>query len=466
MDIFENKVINFIERHQLLRNNEHILVGVSGGPDSLALLHFLSKYKEQWGITVSCAHVDHMFRGKESYLEMKYVEDLCKQWNIPFFGTRINVPKEMAKRPGSAESIARDLRYEFFHSVMQEHDIPTLALAHHGDDQIETILMRLTRGTSVGAAAGIRVKRPFSNGFLIRPFLCVTKDEIVAYCERQGLKPVYDATNEMDIYTRNRFRRTILPFLKNENPNVHMQFQRFSEQLAEDDRYLMKLATDLFHQAVKIESDRIVLHRGTINERPISLQRRCIQLILNYLYKEDVPVHLTSIHIDSILELLKKEHPSKKLNLPKGLLVHLSYEYCLFSFNVKKTTPYLITWNKGETITLPNGGQLLMKEKHDSSGEGNDCFYLPKSISFPIYIRTRKKGDRIQLKGAKNQSQKIKDVFINEKVPIYKRDEWPIVTDRDDNILWVPLLKKSIFEAPDNERQEAILLKYKLQNHV
>jgi len=107
-----------------------------------------------------------------------------------------------------------------------------------------------------------------------------------------------------------------------------------------------------------------------------------------------------------------------------------------------------------------------MKEKHDSSGEGNDCFYLPKSISFPIYIRTRKKGDRIQLKGAKNQSQKIKDVFINEKVPIYNRDEWPIVTDRDDNILWVPLLKKSIFEAPDNERQEAILLKYKLQNHV
>ena len=87
MDTFENKVINFIERHQLLRNNEHILVGVSGGPDSLALLHFLNKYKEQWGITVSCAHVDHMFRGKESYLEMKYVEDLCKQWNIPFLET-------------------------------------------------------------------------------------------------------------------------------------------------------------------------------------------------------------------------------------------------------------------------------------------------------------------------------------------------------------------------------------------
>ena len=114
---------------------------------------------------------------------------------------------------------------------MQKYDIPLLALAHHGDDQIETILMRLTRGTEQEAAAGIRAARPFENGTVIRPFLTVTKDEIEEYNEFHQLKPVYDPTNKMNIYTRNRFRNTILPFLKQENPNVHLHFQRFSEQL-------------------------------------------------------------------------------------------------------------------------------------------------------------------------------------------------------------------------------------------
>ena len=465
MDTFETKVINFIERHQLLGKKDRVLVGVSGGPDSLALLYFLNRYKEQLGVSVFCAHLDHMFRGKESYEEMKYVEQICQQWNIPFFGTRINVPEEMARRPGSPESIAREVRYEFFESVMQKGKIHVLALGHHGDDQIETILMRLTRGTSVGAAAGIHVKRPFSGGFLIRPFLCVTRDEIIAYCHKHGLEPVYDSTNTMDIYTRNRFRKNVLPFLKSENPQVHIHFQRFSEHMVEDESYLQQQAKELFQKTVTKQDEQWIVKRDQLVKAPIPLQRRSIQILLNYLYKREVSLYVTNTHVDMILDLLEKQHPSKKINLPKGLVASLSYDECMFSFQEKEPISYFYTWNKGETITLPNGAQLTMTENQDGKVDGKDCFYLPKTISFPLYIRTRKKGDRIQLKGKKDQSQKIKAVFINEKIPRQERDEWPIVTDQNDQILWVPLLKKSKFEASHSEKKEAILLQYIVKNN-
>lgn len=465
MSTLETKVVSFIKRHQLIEEHDRVLVGVSGGPDSLALLHFLNQNKERFGYSIYCAHVDHMFRGLESYKDMKYVESLCQQWNIPFFGTRINVPEEMARRPGSPESIARELRYEFFASIMKKENFNVLALGHHGDDQIETILMRLTRGTTVGAAAGIRVKRPFSSGILIRPFLCVTRDEIIAYCKQHSLEPVYDATNEMDIYTRNRFRKTILPFLKAENPQVHIHFQRYSEHLADDEDYLHEQAEKLFKDIVVVKEDQLILQRDLFVSAPRPLQRRVIQILLNYLYKKDISLYITYTHIDMIMELLEKQHPSKKIHLPQGLIASLSYDQCIFSFQNEEPAPYFFKWNKGETIVLPNGAKFIMIDQHDGLEDGMDCFYLPKTVSFPLYIRTRKEGDRIQLKGKKRQTQKIKSLFINEKIPLHLRDEWPIVTDQNDVILWVPLLKKSRFEACNLERKEAILLKYILNNN-
>ena len=183
---------------------------------------------------------------------------------------------------------------------MEKDNIPNLALGHHGDDQIETILMRLTRGSELKAAAGIQVKRPFATGTIIRPFLCVTKAEIEDYIQRNNLKPVYDHTNQLDIYTRNRFRNHILPFLKSENKNVHIHFQQFSEQMLEDEKFLMDLAKETYNKVVNKECKMVtyLLNLIEFKKAPFPLQRRCIQLILNYLYKGKLPKDLTSIHID------------------------------------------------------------------------------------------------------------------------------------------------------------------------
>lgn len=459
MNEFEEKVKKFISRHELIQKGSSILVGVSGGPDSLALLYFLKKHIEYYDISISVAHMDHMLRGKQSYEELLYVKSICQEWNIPFESIQVNVYEKSKEKYGSTEAIARELRYDFFQSVMEKNNIPNLALGHHGDDQIETILMRLTRGSELKATAGIQVKRPFASGTIIRPFLCVTKAEIENYIRRNNLKPVYDHTNQLDIYTRNRFRNHVLPFLKSENKNVHIHFQQFSEQMLEDEKFLMDLAKETYNKVINKECNGdLSVNLIELKKAPFPLQRRCIQLILNYLYKSKLPKDLTSIHIESILEMVDKNKPSGRIDLPQKLKVYRSYDFCIFTYREQTKEPYFYKWYKGESIDLPNGRQLVFKEGIVPNTYGPDIFILDKKTKFPLYVRTRKNGDRIRIKGV--GTKKIKSLFIDLKIPKQDRDKWPIVTDQDDNILWVPGLKKSIYEASDLKKGSTTFLQY------
>ena len=460
MSDLEKKVKQFIDRHKLIQKGSSVLVGVSGGPDSLALLYFLNKHKEMYDITLTVAHVDHMLRGNQSFEELLYVKNICKDWDIPFEGVQVNVNEISKESSSSIEVIAREVRYDFFQSVMKKRSISTLALGHHGDDQIETILMRLTRGSELKAAAGIQVKRPFATGTIIRPFLCVTKSEIEDYIKMNNLIPVYDHTNEEDIYTRNRYRNHILPFLKSENKNVHIHFQQFSEQMLEDEFFLMDLAKKTYNKVVSKEKNGdLTLNLIEFRKAPFPLQRRCIQLILNYLYNGELPKDLTSIHIDSIFELIDKTKPSGQIDLPQNLKVYRSYDLCVFTFHVQTKKPYFLKWDKGKTLELPNGRQLFMKEGSVPDDIGQNVFILDENTEFPLYVRTRKNGDRIRIKGV--GTKKIKSLFIDLKIPHNERDVWPIVTDQEDNILWVPGLRKSIYEASDFTTGEKVILQYK-----
>lgn len=457
---FEKKVTEFIKRNHLLNKGTSVLIGVSGGPDSLALLHFFTKIQKEWDLRLMVVHVDHMFRGEQSYHEMKYVEKICQEWDIPFIGKQINVPLELTKKKGGSQVIAREMRYSFFEKIMQEHEIPHLAIAHHGDDQIETMLMRMTRGSNLPAVAGMKAKRPFGNGFVIRPFLCVTKEEIEQYCQKHHLKPVYDPTNFKEIYTRNRFRMHVLPFLKEENHHVHIHFQRLSEFLLEDHEYLMKLALEEINKIIVKKEDMIELNICDFLQLPLPLQRRGIQIILNYLSKENSPKILSVIHIQAILDLLRKKSATKRLNLPNQLQVIRSYDLCIFKYSFDEPISYCYEWSQDETVLLPNGDQLVMKKVKEEEKKGDDIFYVDSSsIPFPLYVRTRQDGDRITQKGT-GGTKKVKDIFIDEKIPLHKRDEWPIITDAKGTILWIPLLKKSIFEADKKTGDQIVKLIY------
>lgn len=442
---FEDRVAQFIDEHRLIRPKMRIVVGVSGGSDSMALLHYLNSRREKDALVLIACSVDHGLRGEASYQDLQFVASFCRQKDILFYGEHVNVPEYLASHHLSSESAGRKLRYRVFEKAMAAYQADALALAHHGDDQIETMLMRQVRGSFGISRQGIPVKRDFAGGQIIRPFLTQTKAEIAAYCRDQGVASRLDETNDSEKFTRNRFRKHILPFLKKENPKVHLRFQYESERIAEDEQLLLQLAREGVNKAVlKKEKDEAVLSLPALFEMPPSLQRRAIHLILSYLYdNRDIPPLHQSIHIETLINLLRSRRPSGVEYFPKGLVARKSYDRCAIGFR-----PALPPKDYNIRLIIPgrtrfSAGMITAEFMRDGVGcdEGPGCFIFDFSrVKSPLRVRTRRSGDRMKPKGM-DGSQKIKDIFINEKIDREKRFIWPLVVDGDDTILWVPLLR-------------------------
>ena len=443
--MLEEKAYRAIKKYKLLQQHDALLVGVSGGPDSLALLHYLYSIQDQYQLKIVVAHVDHMFRGQQSYEELLFVKAFCEERGIDFEGIRINVPQYIKDTGKSTQIASRELRYQFYESIMSKYCIHKLVLGHHGDDQIETILMRITRGASGKARAGIACVSTRDSYEIIRPFLWASKDDIKEYCLQNGLEAQLDCSNEMPVYARNRYRLNVLPFLKSENPKVHEHFQRFSEDLLEDEALLHTLAEQEM-QSLWIKKEKYSkIEISTFLSMPKPLQRRGIQLILNYLYFER-HVELSAAHIESVMKLFQNAHPSGEIHLPAGLKAEKSYDFCIFSFEEDAKKAYSIPLHiPGDTL-LPNGHKIEAKYIEEEE-QSNTTFVLdPEKVQLPLVVRTRMNGDRMKVKGL-NGTKKVKDIFIEKKIPLTERASWPIVVDSNQQIIWIPGLKKSNNEA-------------------
>ncbi|WP_246946049.1 tRNA lysidine(34) synthetase TilS [Bacillus pinisoli] len=457
----ELKVKQFIEEHKLLEKNSTVIVGVSGGPDSLALLHFLHVERAKKGYNLIAAHIDHMFRGKESEEELEFVKQFCHQHQITCETTQVDVASYQKEKGISSQLAARECRYQFYEEVMEKYEANFLALGQHGDDQIETILMRLVRGALGKAAAGIQPKRSFHKGYIIRPLLAVTKEEVLTYCERNQLQPRFDPSNQKDIYTRNRYRKHILPFLKQENPNVHVLFQRYSERQFEDESFLEALTIERMNRVIKKQNEmHVEISIKHLLELPIPLQRRGLQLILNYLYVH-LPSSLSFLHIEEMISLVKSKHPSGILNFPKGLTIRRSYNDCIFTFKEETVNTYTYFLGNEDKVFLPTGGTIWSETylKYPANTSNSMLVLDTTSTSFPLLVRTRQQGDRIQLKGTQG-SKKVKDIFIDKKIPTIDRDSWPIIENQEGDVLWVPGLKKSSFETMEMNKPSYTVLFY------
>jgi tRNA(Ile)-lysidine synthase len=459
--MLEEKVAAFLNHNSYSLENKKMVIGVSGGPDSLALLHYLWGQREKYHFSIVAAHVDHMFRGQESFEDALFVKSFCQENCIPFEMAQINVPDLMKKTKKSSQIAAREARYRFYEETMEKYNYPYLVLGHHGDDQVETILMRLTRGSLGTARAGIPFKRPFGIGYLLRPFLGIKKTDIESYCYRHRLLPRIDPSNEKEIYSRNRFRKVVLPFLKSENQNVHEHFQRFSEELISDEVFLQELTVQKMNTVMTIrKKGKITIDNKHFIEMPLPLQRRGIHLILNYLYNEK-PASLSALHTNQILSLVKHPHPSAALDLPDGLKVIKSYDFSSFQFGLINVENYYFELKEPGAVVLPSGAIINMDVTDHREKDVKTCCLIVDAdkIVLPIKIRTRRMGDRMTLKGMSG-TKKLKDIFIDSKIPIQDRDSWPVITDGIDNILWLPGLKKSSFEGIKHPASQYILLTY------
>jgi tRNA(Ile)-lysidine synthase len=438
------QVDQFVKRHHLIPHGSTIVVGVSGGPDSMALLYYLKERSKLWDLTLIVCSINHQLRGEESQKDLEYVSIFCEGNGLTFVGRSVDVQALMAKEQMGTEEAARICRYQVFEEVMNAYRANLLALAHHGDDQIETMIMRQVRGSFGISKAGIPITRPIACGMLIRPFLSITKNDIELYCKTHGIIPRYDKTNESDDYTRNRFRKVILPFLKKENPRVHVHFQKESELMTEDYRYLDELAQKALPKIIEEKTTNTVkLSINCLLGAPVPLQRRMIHLILNYLYKQtQLQPEIQFVHIELLLQWLGEKRASGMMNLPNNIEVERSYDDCII-----RTEHLQEAEGLRRSIKIPGKtewplGHIKAEVKHTYFKEyqGLHCFICDfDKVAFPLTVRNREQGDRFHPVGIKG-TKKLKSLFIDQKVPRSMREKWPVIVDGNDEVIWVPLL--------------------------
>ncbi|WP_237566137.1 tRNA lysidine(34) synthetase TilS [Oceanobacillus massiliensis] len=327
----EQKVLAFIKKHQLLKRDATVLVAVSGGPDSMALLHFLCGIKTEWNLKLIAVSVDHQLRGNESYEDLQYVKNICKEWGVRFAGASLDVPAYKEKHGIGTELAAREVRYSFFEEQMEKFDADFLALGHHGDDQVETMLMKLSRAASSSAFTGIPVYRKFSAGCIIRPFLCINKRELEAYCRTHQIAARVDPTNQDNDYTRNFFRNRIIPLIKEKNNNIHITVQHLSETLSEDESFLRNEAEKMVNEVVDFQAGNSMaaFETNLFKNRARALQRRAYHLILNYLY-EVLPKDLSYAHEQQFFALLQREEGNTRIDFPSSLILENNYGKMIF----------------------------------------------------------------------------------------------------------------------------------------
>ena len=433
-----NKAIEILKDNLV---NETIVVATSGGPDSMALLYLTSLLKKELNLKVVCAHVNHKLR-KESDLEEVMVKDFCDKNGLIFEILTID-----SYNDDNFHNDARIKRYKFFEKCVKKYQALHLLTAHHGDDLMETILMRLVRGSSFKGYAGFGLKNEREGYTILRPLIFYTKDEILSFVLENNIPYAVDKSNEKDVYTRNRFRKYVLPPLKNEDSNVHEKFYKFSNMIAMYDDYISKEALKSLKKVYK--SKKIIIDKFLELEKLIRI--RIIEFLLNDIYQDDLMV-ITDKHVHLILDLINSIEPNKKINLPNDKVAIKSYNE-LFITDELLFDSYEFEFS--EFIKLPNG-KTIKKIDKATSNSNNICRLDSRNIKLPLYIRNRKEGDKIFVKGL-NGSKKIKDIFIDEKLSKEERDCQPLLVDSDDNILWIPGIKKSKFDKPKDENYDIIL---------
>lgn len=439
-----NDVVEFLVNDIKLKNDDTVVIAVSGGPDSMALLTIISKLRNKLDLKIICAHVHHNVR-RESDNEAIFVKEFCEKNDILFEMMKIENYND-----NNFHRQAREKRYQFFETLIRKYHAKYLFTAHHGDDLIETILMRMVRGSTLRGYAGFLTVVERENYKIVRPLIHHTKEEIIHYLEQNNITWVEDQSNLKDVYTRNRFRKYIVPQLKSEERNVHDKFYKFSNLLIQYSDYVNQQTQNAMFHVYKNHTLDLLEFR--LLEQLI--QRNLLAMILEQYYKDNIAV-ISDKHITMIKDMINSEKSNLTIQLPNQLIVRKSYQFVHFDYHVEKLNAY--HYKLEDDLLLPNGKKIIQVEQEDSNSN-NVCRLDTNDIHLPLYVRTRKSGDSMEVKGL-NGHKKIKDIFIDEKIPIEERNEWPIVIDSLGNIVWLPGIKKSKFDKSKKEKYD-IILKY------
>lgn len=465
---FVHQLHRFISTHALIEQDDRVVVAVSGGTDSLALLYGLHALQTQLNCSLHIAHLNHCIR-PDSNTDAKFVQQHAKRLALPFTLRTVDVRQTLNPQKSSLEAAGRAARYEFYEVLSRQIDATKVALGHHQDDTAETVLMNLLRGAGPSGLKGIapirdgpdsthkqgavKTERTVTPPLIIRPLAGFTRQDIETFLNSIGIKPLHDATNTDKRYLRNRIRHELIPLLeRNYNPNIKTGLNRTAEVLKSESEYLDTVAHDGF-EACQLQSihskpehpqheNTIVLDREKFCQYHIALQRRILRHAVTVLQGQLNDFYFQ--HYQAILDVVSGDTPNAVLALPNGSQFRRTYQQLIFEVNLdnrRKDFTYPIAIS-GKTFIPALNANITANVVELSPP---DIFPIPDgtftavfdwdTIQLPLIIRNRQPGDRFQPYGM-NGTKKLKDFFIDAKLPLYEREHLPLLVSGDE-ILWV-----------------------------
>ncbi len=453
-----SKLGSTIRKQNLLQPDDTVIVAISGGADSTALLDLLNRLSE-YNLKLIAAHLNHCLRGNDSDADEEFCRRLAARYSVPFESRRINI-RELARTGQlNLEDAGRRARISFLDELRAKHDGSAIAMAHHADDQAETLLMRLLRGSGMTGLSGMGYRN--SRGY-IRPLLETTRHEIEQYLRERGLSWCEDASNQDTIYLRNRIRHELLPLLEQYNPAIRTSLAATASILHDDEAVLVELTERAFNDTCSTKEGGVVCNIKKLLIFDQALQRR----IFRHAFKQVAGSldGLSRRHTDAVIALMASERPNSQLALPQGITVVREYGSLLFKHSRNsepETLPDFQITGPGQ-YKLSTGGSLtieIINHPPDFLSRSDYSVHVDLNSSpFPWRVRTFHPGDRMVPFGMIGH-KKVKDIFIDRKIPQTVRRHTPLLYC-GDRLIWLAGISASELCRVGRESNNTALVTY------
>jgi len=460
---FIEKILTTIKKHEMITAGDRIVVGVSGGPDSICLLNVLNELKDRLSIKLYVVHINHCIRGETADQDEQFVKDFACRLGLSVYSEKLMIIQMAKSKKISIEEAGRIARYNCFEEYLKELDANKIAVGHNMNDSVETFLFNLVRGTGIEGLKGIEPVR----GNIIRPLIETGRDEIEVYCKEEGLVPRIDETNADFAFTRNRIRNGLIPYVKqNFNPNIIETLNRTAD-IINDENQVTSVLSESYYNECLINSDKSLIEMDLkkFNMLHDAVKKRIIRLAVEKLKGNTKAVE--KIHIEQAIDLAQKAKTGTVYRFNKGIEVRIKYGNLVImkeKFGDKKDFCYDI--NIPSKIEIPELKAYLtiMLAKYNeidrNKKDNNICLLDKEKLAASLQVRNRRNGDRINPEGMKG-TKKLKDYFIDEKIPREERDLIPMITEGQE-IIWIVGKRYSEKYKITDDTKEVVIIEYLL----
>lgn len=462
-----HQVKNDILKHRLIEKGAGVVVGISGGADSVCLLKVLKELEEELDLRLTAVHVHHGLRGEEADGDQEYVRELCEKWDIVLKIFRVDIKALSLEQKVSLEEAGRVARYSIFNQVFEETGASCIAVAHQKEDQAETIMLHILRGTGLDGLCGMNMKQ----GSVIRPLLNSSREQILHFLDENKISFRVDSSNLASDYTRNRIRNVLFPMMQDMfRVNAATQLLRLSNLAREDRELLENVSEKAYDSVILNDFDDVEISLKDLKSFPVAIVKRIIRRAWEKINKNRK--NLEQVHVDQILNLCQNSFTGKRTLLPQGFEARVSYDKLIFSKQEAIAHESYCYPVAIEGITRAQQARCTIHASLMTPKQAFSRYGLPETIkendriqlfdydklNGGITLRNRRQGDKIRPYGSGGE-KKLKEYFIDQKIPREKRSDTPLIT-QENRVIWIIGMRTSEDFRADHDTKKVMVLSW------